>query len=203
MSSQLMIPRGLSPEKLQLWHQEYKAERKALFQSNEDDDAGFEMLDSDMIENQIQAVQSPVTLGFCDSCRELLDNWPETTRERRSTVVRYCNSIEVEAATRAGCKFCALLWMQLDETGFLDPLRKIERQLREIGKPDKSSLVVINGPLGTEFKTPARISWDFPGGIVRTLEYGRNLFFCPSYWSRRESNAISNSQLLGHSLKAD
>lgn len=99
-------------------------------------------LDYDEIEVDIQRLvgSSDVLRGFCGKCRWMLDRWPDTSEEhlldngfKVFTLGSAVHTREIEAAARAGCKFCTFLFSKLREFSDLDTFRRIERRLRPLG----------------------------------------------------------------------
>ncbi|KAI9710149.1 MAG: hypothetical protein M1820_002951 [Bogoriella megaspora] len=66
---------------------------------------------------------------------------------RQTAVARICRTIQVEASTRKGCRFCAFLLQHLTDTNLLDTFRKIEARLDALDVGSMISLLVTNwGP---------------------------------------------------------
>ena len=101
-------------------------------------------VDHDGIESRIQNLTSNtnVTRGFCDSCRHLLENWPDLTDGRDCAVAKTFHTCEIEAAARIGCKLCALLLSRINISELLDTFWKIERRLQLINEHGKASLSI-------------------------------------------------------------
>lgn len=98
-------------------------------------------LDCDAIESQIASrKQSMAFTGrFCEDCQNLLDHWPLRAQE---SAVRSFDTIELEAAARHGCVFCAFLLTRLKSIGHLSLMRKLEMRLKRVGKDGVCSLML-------------------------------------------------------------
>ncbi|KAE8448134.1 hypothetical protein EG329_009738 [Mollisiaceae sp. DMI_Dod_QoI] len=142
-------------------------------------------LDADFVEQRIRelAPEAPNTQGFCTKCQCLFDNWPtiggSSTREHDSrpdpngggwehAVARPCNTFELEASTRSGCRFCAFLLQSLKDTEILDTFRKIEARLYHLNENATSSLSIQNW--GTN---PIQLLWlNLPGTVCTSCNAG-------------------------------
>ena len=120
------------------WYDEYMAaEGRQLTQTNslvvavQDDE-----LDESLLEKRIEDLRSKtvVTGRFCNDCQALFDDWPDlsdsnTTAHPDGTkcfpgsgadwkhaVARTFQTLQLEAAARNGCVFCALLVQQMKDT---------------------------------------------------------------------------------------
>ncbi|KAF2806782.1 uncharacterized protein BDZ99DRAFT_523356 [Mytilinidion resinicola] len=136
-------------------------------------------LDADFVEQQIRdsAPKGPITKGFCAKCEDLFNDWPtlggSSTREYSSKpdpdaegwehgVARSWSTYELEASTRAGCKFCTFLLQQLKDSNLLDTFCKIEARLYDLNDNPVSSSSVQNW--GTN---PIQLLWlNLPGKLI-------------------------------------
>ncbi|KAF5868230.1 putative heterokaryon incompatibility protein [Botrytis fragariae] len=140
-------------------------------------------LDEDSFEQRISNLAATPILGrFCIKCQELFDNWPtlgnSSTREHDSkpgseggwehTAVRPCNSFELEASTRVGCKFCAFLIQRLKDRKLIELFRKIENRLLLLGESSISFLSIQNWGAN-----PTQLLWlNLPGKICTSNNAG-------------------------------
>lgn len=140
-------------------------------------------LDEDFVEQRIlESLPNPISGRFCTKCQELFDDWPtlggSSTREHDSkpdsengwehAAVRPCNSFELEASTRAGCKFCAFLLQTFKDSELLDIFRKVEIRFISLGENPTSSLCIQNWG-----GNPKQILWlNLPGKICDSCNFG-------------------------------
>lgn len=126
-------------------------------------------LDPNFVEQRIQEAtpKSIVGKGFCIKCQELFDDWPtvggSSSRQHDSkpdpfekgwetTVARSISTFELEASTRAGCRFCAFMLQNLKDCKLLEVFRKVEAGLYQLGEDSILSLSIQNCKLmGTLF----------------------------------------------------
>lgn len=117
-------------------------------------------LDEDSFERRALNLEiTPIPGRFCIKCQELFDNWPtlgdsSTTRHdskpvpgpggSEHTAVRPCTLFELEASTRAGCKFCAFLIQCLKDGELLEIFRKVENRFLLLGESSISFLSIQN-----------------------------------------------------------
>lgn len=135
-----------------------------------------DVLDYDLIEAEVQQLRpnTNVSRGFCGKCQWLLVHWPSISDggshrppgapdwDSDCYYVRACHSTrEVEAAARNGCKFCALLFSNLQEGNALDMFRKIERRLGLLGHAATATLRIR--PRGLNTSLPHSIRLLYPG----------------------------------------
>ncbi|KAK7398743.1 hypothetical protein QQX98_011887 [Neonectria punicea] len=124
-------------------------------------------LDYEKIENRVQQLVSAteVAQGFCGKCRHLLEHWPDLgTKDWAHAVARPFRTEEIEAATRAGCKFCAFLLSRLNITELLDTFRKIEARLETVGNGGTASLSIQNWAF---IPAASQLLWlNFPGRVA-------------------------------------
>lgn len=131
------------------------------------------MLDDEQIEAEVQQFisETVVTKGFCQKCRHLLDHWPmlifPDVQDCQCAVGRHFRTNELEAATRLGCRFCALLMAGLRYyDGLLDAFRKIEVRLRNVGDSGTASLSISEPEEMVQYNW--QFMWfNFPGKIAR------------------------------------
>lgn len=145
-----------------------------LIQAVRDDE-----LDDVLLDKRIEALRSevPVAGRFCLACQALFDNWPDlsdsttTTHPNgtpcfpgsgadwKHTVAKSCDAIQLEAAARNGCLFCALLVQSLRETEQLSIFRRIDARSRSLGEPAEVHLSLQNWG-----KNANQLCWiDWPG----------------------------------------
>ncbi|KAF7935027.1 uncharacterized protein EAE98_003072 [Botrytis deweyae] len=140
-------------------------------------------LDENLFEQRIlDSAATPILGRFCIKCQELFDSWPtlgnSSTREHVSepgsehgwehTAVRPCNSFELEASTRAGCKFCAFLIQRLKDTRLLDLFRRIENRLLLLSERSISYISIQNADIN-----PIQLLWlNLPGKVCNDCNHG-------------------------------
>jgi hypothetical protein len=95
-------------------------------------------------------------------------------------VGRHFTTNELEAAARAGCKFCSFLISRLDSDKLLDRLRKIESRLNIL---KNSSLASLSIQRSNENPASPTTLWVNPPGLV------------VKHWRSVESWAVFNSRL--------
>lgn len=164
-----------SSEPLQSWHQQYDAMHgDALSLENYVIQAvQSDHLDRDQIERNVQQLvpTADVDRGFCEKCRDLLGHWPEPDPDRarewpgHCVIARRMNTYEIEAAARAGCRFCAFLTSRLKLQSLFDTFRKIEARFCKLGDSRTASLAVLNSGL-------VQAHWlNFPGKVATHFRY--------------------------------
>ena len=163
---------GADLPQLRTWHQEYVAAEGEYLKPNSDVVRAVEsdVLDHGQIEEQVQQLMlsTEVDRGFCAECRYQLEHWPDLgPKSWAFGVGRPLHSLEMEAATRAGCKFCAFLLSRLKAGGLLDSLRKIERRLQIIDDGSKSSISIQNWG-SVDGKVGSQLIWfNLPGKVAK------------------------------------
>lgn len=189
---------------LESWHEQYSAVDgdDITFDSDVIQDVLTDTLDYDEVERQVQRLQpsADVVQGFCARCRHLLEHWPDMGWETEDkspacAVGRLLSTHEIEAAARAGCRFCAFLLSSLKSWSLLDIFRKIEVRLRDIGDIGTASLSIEVDRPESPF---AQSLWLNPPGKIAT-------YCCPRSFCLFRSNFISPTgelQIL-YSLKVD
>lgn len=164
---------------LRAWYLQYMTHDNNHLTKDSDPIKALEADDLDM--NSFEPWVRAIMLGtrveneFCGPCRYLLDNWPSVedfgprTRgqsglysgDRRVSVTgRYCNTAEIEASTRMGCKFCAYLLQSLKEHGLLTIFRKIESRFHRLGETTTCYLSIFSivNPYDIQLDLPNKIS---------------------------------------------
>lgn len=172
-------------EGLREWFEKYMSEDAKILSINHHlvQAVASDELDEDLIEQRISnSATTPILGRFCIKCQELFDNWPtlgnSSTREHDSepgsehgwehAAVRPCSSFELEASTRAGCKFCAFLIQGLKDKELLELFRKIENRLLLLGKHLMSYLSIQNWGAN-----PQQLLWsNLPGKICNSRNVG-------------------------------
>ncbi|KAI2603680.1 heterokaryon incompatibility protein-domain-containing protein [Hypoxylon sp. NC1633] len=102
-------------------------------------------LEYDEMERKVQQLMptSRVLEGFCAQCRHLLGHWPELSTDFWTPALgRSCRTVEIEAATRSGCRFCSFLFARLLRFSLLDTFRKIENRLNFLNSGQTASLMI-------------------------------------------------------------
>lgn len=94
------------------------------------------------------------------STRQLAD--PDVSRSQKLRRGRHFHTNELEAATRLGYRFCALLLSVLQYDHVLDAFQKIEARLRHVGDSGTASLSMAELELSAaEFEELAPHNWQF------------------------------------------
>lgn len=137
-------------------------------------------LDVARLEERIEDFRSQVlvTGRFCTDCQALFDNWPDlsddTTTHPDGTpcfpgtgadwmhaITRSCNVIQLEAAARNGCLFCALLVQKLKDTEELDVLHRIVARIESLGESAETKISLQNWG-----RNSAQLLWlNWPGKV--------------------------------------
>ncbi|KAL9622200.1 MAG: hypothetical protein Q9160_003383 [Pyrenula sp. 1 TL-2023] len=139
-------------EALQKWYEKYSAidgnvlsKDNAVLQELEAD-----KLDLELVEKCVHESARDIHIsaeGFCSSCQNLFAKWPELVPpgqkpDWQHTIGRACHTIELEAATRNGCRFCGFLMQRLKDCELLVIFRKIEARITHLNKTGTSSLSI-------------------------------------------------------------
>ncbi|KAI8632030.1 heterokaryon incompatibility protein-domain-containing protein [Xylariaceae sp. FL1651] len=161
-----------SPDSLRSWYEKYLAA-----DDNDLDDksdvvmaAESDKLDYDHIQRQVQqlASKTAVAQGFCAKCHHLLEHWPQTETQSRwvHAVGRSLHTLELEAAARAGCRFCAFLVSRLEVSQLLDTYRKIESRLQMFDVSALASLSIQDW--ANTVTTNKQLLWvNLPGKVAK------------------------------------
>ncbi|KAI9693588.1 MAG: hypothetical protein M1820_009154 [Bogoriella megaspora] len=144
-------------------------------------------LNTDLIEDRVTRLASSIEVRqrFCSACHDLFNNWPDLDQglepeitslrsegsdesdrsaDWQRAVTRSCCTVELEAATRQGCRFCAFLMQTLRDADQLDTFRKVEARLGYLGKDVKACLSIQNW--ANALMTSSQILWlNLPGKI--------------------------------------
>lgn len=161
-------------DQLKSWFQDYISSDSESLQADDPVIQAVESdeLEYDMVEAHVRKLipSANVEEGFCYQCRRLLEHWPELG-EYEHCVGRQCRTDEIEAATRAGCKFCAFLLSRLKFKGLLDTFRRIERRLQLLDDTGTASLSI---------REVIDFEWlwlNFPGKVATRCDLpGRDVF---------------------------
>ncbi|TGO55041.1 hypothetical protein BOTNAR_0253g00190 [Botryotinia narcissicola] len=176
---------------LREWLEEYMSTDANLLSSDHHllQAVASDELDEDSFERHVLDLETAPILGrFCIKCQELFDNWPtlgsSSTREYGSqpgpggwehTAVRPCNSFELEASTRAGCKFCAFMIQRLKDSCLLELFRKVENRLLLLGESSMSFLSIQNWGANPKqllwLNLPSKICTSSSAGIAFDLKF--------------------------------
>lgn len=186
---------------LESWHRQYNAtdsisSADAVVQAVRSDE-----LDSDQIETEVQRLvpAADVAQGICGKCRHLLDHWPTVSTWEARADARAVHTHEVEAAARAGCRFCAFLMSRLELECLLEIFRKIEVRLRRRGDGRTASLAIAGHPGSTNMQW---LWLNLPGKTATdklTLGEGKACVFASWPMSPRgEQQRLPTSSLLTH-----
>jgi hypothetical protein len=121
-------------------------------------------LDITRLEERIERFRSdvPVTGRFCLDCQALFDNWPDlsddttvhhpdgnecfpgTGADWKHAIARSCNVIQIEAAARNGCLFCALLIQKLKDAKELHVLHRVAARIETLGESAETKISLQN-----------------------------------------------------------
>jgi hypothetical protein len=160
-------PAVIDIDQLERWHNEYMAVdadgldpmSSIILAVNSD------YIDVRFIESQIEQAMSTtnVSRGYCNDCQHLFNHWPDLGTESWTHAVgRPCRTVELEAATRNGCKSCAFLLSQLQAAELLDTFHRIEKRLSLFNDTATSSISISNW--GTD---SCQLLWlNFPGKVA-------------------------------------
>lgn len=119
-------------DSLRDWYSEYQADDWPGPRSPSLASVTTDLLNHADIAKKVHSLVRATTVksGFCNGCTRLLVHWP--TPQWRPFIPCFgkpCPTIEMEAGARAGCRFCALLFSKLYQTGLLNFFREVERRL--------------------------------------------------------------------------
>lgn len=144
-------------------------------------DVESDSVNHERLEAEVRRLLSTIEVeeGFCAKCRHLLCHWPDLSTTTRYFSLGFGSMSEIEAAARAGCKFCAFIISKLAWGYFnhLDTFRKIEQRLAVLCH-DVSTVLSIRGsgpqpvgPVGTHsmwLTLPGKRAYPirFGGGVV-------------------------------------
>jgi hypothetical protein len=147
------------------WYEQYLAVKAGLLTSEtpliravQDDD-----LDLDRLEQQIEGLRSevPVTGRFCSDCQALFDHWPDLSDDTtvhpdgtecipgsgadwKHAIARSCHVLQLEAAARNGCLFCALMILKLRDSKTLHVVHRIVARIESLGESAKVQVSLQN-----------------------------------------------------------
>lgn len=140
---------------LSIWYEQYMALDGNLISSDHAviQDLKSDELDYDQIELEVQHLipSADVLDGFCGKCRWLLGHWPDISEEVigdesdwACALGRAVHTLEIEAAAKAGCKFCLFFLSGLMRASQLDTIRKIEERFKLLGEVGTSTITIQN-----------------------------------------------------------
>lgn len=153
----MIDPTKMSEESLRKWHTEFlEVIVRKQFCPNMDP---IEQLENDEIkydeiERQAQSLAVNISIidGFCPECTHLLAHWPDLDRKIGSlAVAREFTIINLQAAVRAGCQFCGLLFTRLTLSKQLDIFRRIEQRFKALNDTRAATLIIATWSTRTEF----------------------------------------------------
>lgn len=175
-------PEKLSVQELESWYERYtRADGQSL---DMDSTVIVDVQDDELNEASLEACiiklaeEVEVTGRFCVECQALFDdypdlgdptidcpstgkNWPGSGMDWKHTVARTCHTFVVEAASRRGCKMCALLLQLMKDHDTLATFRRVEARLAYLKSRELASLSVQNWGTNT-----SQLLWvNFPGKI--------------------------------------
>jgi hypothetical protein len=192
------------PSEIRQWYDQYIAAKAGLLTSKaplikavQDDE-----LDVDRLEQRIEELrlEISVTGRFCLDCQVLFDSWPDlsddtivhpdgtecfpgTGADWKHAIARSCHVLQLQAAARHGCLFCALLIRKLKDSGALHVLHRIAARIESLGESAEAQISLQNWG-----RNQNQLLWlNWPGKISNHCNGG---------------NALSDNVVLG-ALKSD
>lgn len=178
----------------QKWYDEYRAlDGNSLSGDNEILLAvANDILDNQTFEEDVAKFTAHVKGGFCLQCQNLFNNWPDLQANVSEDVDPGQDSIvhkegwehhvslkrfrahELEASTRQGCRFCALIRQILIDTDMLEIYRKVEARVIQFDEDAKMALSIQNW--GKFSITKCQLLWpNLPGKICTSCNSGTAL----------------------------
>jgi hypothetical protein len=160
----MMTPTG-DPTNIREWYDQYTAAKAGLLTSEaplikavQDDELDIDRLEQRIEESRLRV---PVTGRFCLDCQNLFDHWPDlsddttvhpdgtecfpgTGADWKHAVARSCNLLELEAAARNGCAFCALLTQKLKDSESLQIVHRIAARTESLGESAEAQISLQN-----------------------------------------------------------
>lgn len=140
-----------------------------------------DQLDQSQVELRIETLRSSVAVlgNFCIRCQYLLQHWPTSPRSGRAVAGSRFSSIELEAAARNGCRFCAFVFTRLVRSQALTAIRKVEARMQKLQVDAPISLAIRIGTgylairIGTGYIfNPQTLWFNFPGKFSRHCDSG-------------------------------
>jgi hypothetical protein len=137
-------------------------------------------LDVVLLEKRIGDLRSKIVVSgrFCLDCQALFDNWPDLSGDTtvhpdgtscfpgsgadwKHAVARSFHTLQLEAAARNGCVFCALLVQRMKDAEHLRVFHQIDARIESLGETAKTHLSLQNwGP------NQDQLSWvNWPGKV--------------------------------------
>lgn len=163
--------------------------------------------DSRVFDNAVAEFAAGVQDGFCLQCQLLFNGWPdlknrpasdlgssESAMARQGGWEHYLSTksfhiYELEAATRQGCRFCALIRQMLVDRQTLEIYQKVEQRLAPFAKDLRITLSIQNW--GQFAHTQRQLLWpNLPGKVCTSCNSGIALT------NQLQTSAIT-SQILG------
>lgn len=124
------------------------------------------IIDQAFIEDQISQATSSIDVhdGSCQKCTNAFAHWPTVTGSLETREIRNFGrtTMEVEATTRLGCRFCAFMLTRLKEEGKLHYWREIEGRLIRLGDRSTSSTFVSDHFNRQDIQSQM-LNWRLPG----------------------------------------
>lgn len=199
----IAVEEDLPGEDLQKWYDEYMAEDGDLLSSDSEVILALEgdSLDNEAFEEEVAKFAAHVEGEFCLQCQTLMDNWPDVSNspfgepdvskdlmphekywEHHVSMKRF-RTHELEAATRQGCRFCALIRQILLDNDMLETYRKVEGRLSHFTNDMKIALSIQNWANFTQ--TKCQLLWpNLPGKVCTSCNSGYAMY------TKFESNVI-------------
>ena len=137
-------------------------------------------LDLVLLEKRIEDLRSGIVVSgcFCLDCQALFDNWPDLSGDTtvhpdrtscfpgsgadwKHVVARTFHTLQLEAAARNGCVFCALLVQQMKDAEQLRVFHQIDARIESLGEIVKTHLSLQNWGLNQD-----QLLWvNWPGKV--------------------------------------
>lgn len=186
----ITVKNDLPRHDLQKWYDEYMAtdgndlslESEVILAVKDD------FLDNKAFEKEVENFVAHVENGFCLQCRTLFDSWPalqDMTFDKPDAgedsesddggweyyvSAKRFTTPEMEASTRQGCRFCALIRQALIDSETLETYRQVEGRLAQFHKGSKIALSIQN------WATEGQILWpNLPGKVCTGCNSGTAL----------------------------
>lgn len=133
---------------LKSWYDVYNAEDDNLTSPNSEavQAVTSDQLDHTQVELRIGTLRSSNAIvgNFCTRCHHLLQHWPAPPRLGHAMVESRFSTVELEAAARNGCRFCAFVFTRLVAYQTLTTVRKVEARMEKLRVDAPISLAIQN-----------------------------------------------------------
>jgi len=169
-----------SAHALRKWYQQYTAMDADVMKTDSPliTEVKSNMLDARKVEISIEKALKTIHVasGFCNGCRNMLDDWPTIgTKHEAHGIARHLSTVEMEAAMRQGCKCCAFILSQFS-ADVLDTFRKLEERLAILNGTESASISVWNwGSVGGTqciwVNLPGKIATDSNSNLAQLCKF--------------------------------